>query len=96
MTTNRIVESQTPPPTVEPSISKRSKETRIKLEEHRRRMSEAAGNTAYNGVNLFEGTTPIDNNQSQPGNTDLGDPRDAGVDISSIVGAGAQIWQNMK
>lgn len=95
MTADRIVESQTPPPAA-PSISKRSKETKIKLEEHRRRMSEAAGNTAYNGVNLFEGTTPIDNNQSQPGNTDLGDPRDAGVDISSIVGAGAQIWQNMK
>jgi|TARA_R110000824_G_scaffold39177_4_gene118741 hypothetical protein len=95
MDTGRIVESQAPQ-TSAPSISKKTKDTRNKLKEHRRRMSEAAGQTAYNGVNLFEGTTPIDTNQAQPGSTDLGDPRDAGVDISSLVGPGAQIWQNMK
>ena len=72
-----------------------------KAEETRRRMMEAVSKDAYNGVDLFEGTEAFtayeSSNRSAPkGGTDLGDPRDAGVDISSIMGASSKIWQAMK
>lgn len=75
-------------------------EAKVKLQEHRRRMMDAIGNEAFNGVDLFEGTEPI----RQSGNINethrpsvLGDdPTDAGVDISSILGGSGQIWKAMK
>ena len=62
---------------------------------------EAIGAEAYNGVNLFEGTDPLSKGGPATGGPEmpsvLGDnPSDAGVDISSIMGDSAQIWQAMK
>ena len=56
----------------------------------------AIGESAYNGVDLFEGTQPINHAQPAQGQADLGSPRDAGVDISSIVGKSSAIWQALK
>ena len=62
----------------------------------RRKLMDAIGNEAYNGVNLFEGTTPAPAQQSPAaGAVDLGDPDDAGIDISSIMGASSKIWESM-
>jgi len=58
-------------------------------------MMGAIDKDAYNGVNLFEGTAPIAETQ-QTGQADLGNPNDSGVDISSLMGQSAQIWQKMK
>jgi hypothetical protein len=60
--------------------------------ERRRKLLDAAGRESYNGVDLFEGTTAMDtarspNSTSAPGALAGVDPRDAGVDISSLVGA---------
>tara|TARA_R100001015_G_C4515753_1_gene86151 strand:+ start:32 stop:433 length:402 start_codon:yes stop_codon:yes gene_type:complete len=64
--------------------------------EDRRKLMDAIGGDAYNGVNLFEGTTPAPGQQEQAaGTVDLGDPNDAGVDISSIVGVSSKIWESM-
>ena len=60
---------------------------------------EAIGKESYNGVNLFEGTDPMTAHESaepRAGAVDLGDPRDEGVDISSIMGGAARMWQAMK
>lgn len=78
------------------NVAKKTQDSRIKLAEHRKKMLDAVGRDAYNGADLFEGTTPIAANQPQSGQPDLGDPRDSGVDISTLIGHGAQIWQNMK
>ena len=78
------------------SVVEKTQNSRVRLAEHRKKMLDAVGRDAYNGADLFEGTTPIAANQPQTGGTDLGDPRDAGVDISSLIGHGAQIWQSMK
>ena len=56
------------------------------------------GTDAYNGVNLFEGTTPAPAPTSGQGQGPLDGvaPSDPGVDISSIFsGHSANIWQKL-
>ena len=72
-------------------------EAKKKLEEHRKKMMDSIGKGAFNGVNLFEGTTPTTSQQeTAAGSVDLGSPTDSGVDISSLVGDASQIWKAMK
>jgi len=68
---------------------------------NRQKLMDAIGNDAYNGVNLFEGTEPTRDAGGPPtpgkaGAVDLGDPRDSGVDISSIMGGASRMWEAMK
>ena len=64
--------------------------------EKRKKLMDAIGGDAYNGVDLFEGTTPAPAQQEQvAGAVDLGDPNDAGVDIGSILGHSSKIWESM-
>lgn len=70
-----------------------------KLKEQRRKLMSAIGADAYNGVDLFEDTTPMagpSTPQTSAGSVDLGSPTDAGVDISSLVGNASQVWQAIK
>lgn len=74
---------------------------RAKLREHRRKLMDSIGSDAYNGVNVFEGTEPLSNHQATDntqtkGAVDLGDPGDAGVDISSLMGGASRMWDAMK
>jgi hypothetical protein len=77
-------------------VQRKSDETRAKLQEHRKKLMDSIGGDAYNGVDLFEGTRPMKYAQAQEGEADLGDPRDSGVDISSILGNASHIWQSIK
>lgn len=62
----------------------------------RKKLMDAIGGDAYNGVDLFEGTTPAPAQQERSaGSVDLGDPDDAGVDIGSILGQSSRIWESM-
>ena len=90
---NLVVESA--PVRSNTPIERQSSESRAKLQEHRRQLMDSIGKDAYNGVNLFEGLEPA---QQEPtkGQTDLGHPGDAGVDISSILGKSSQIWKAIK
>ena len=77
----------------------RQESMQAKLKEQKRKMLDAIGKDAYNGVDLFEDTTPMDspsNATPRAGAIDLGGPNDAGVDISSIMGGANKIWQAMK
>ena len=70
------------------------------LKEQKKKMLDAIGNDAFNGVDLFEGTAPL-RESGTPGTSHkpnvLGDdPNDAGVDISSIMGNAGKIWQALK
>jgi hypothetical protein len=66
------------------------------MKEYKQNLMKTIGEDAYNGVNLFEGTQAL--NQAKPvqGQADLGNPQDAGVDISSLVGKSSAIWQALK
>lgn len=71
-------------------------QAKARLDEKRKKMMEAVGAEAYNGVNLFEGTTPAPAPQQQGQGPLSGvDPNDAGVDISSVMGKSAAIWSKM-
>ena len=60
---------------------------RAKLDETRKRMLDAIGKDSYKGVNVFEGTSPAPAAPSKGDPMANIDPRDPGVDISSIFGA---------
>ena len=69
------------------------------MDEHRRKLMESINAGAYNGVNLFEDTQPMTAQEAsgpKQGSVDLGDPGDAGVDISSIIGSASKIWNCIK
>ena len=77
-------------------MKRKSNDSTAKLLEHRKKLMDSIGGDAYNGVNLFEGTEPISKSEPKQGHSDLGDPRDSGVDISSLVGNASQIWKAIK
>jgi len=80
-------------------MKRKTDESRQKLKDHRRKLLDAVGADAYNGVNLFEGTEALSAREASgptAGAVDLGNPGDAGVDISSIMGNASQVWQAMK
>jgi len=79
----QIVESKKQPP-------KRRKNSQIK--QRKKQLLDAIGKDAYNGVNLFEGTTPTNNPISEgqtQGPLSGVAPSDPGVDISNLFGAKA-------
>ncbi len=95
MSTQTITEAAPSPPRTQQV----QKKTNQQLIEQRKKLMSAVNSDAYNGVDLFENTEPLTNQQSSGGGSgkaDLGDPRDSGVDISSLVGNASQIWQAIK
>ena len=71
-------------------------QAKARLSRKRKKMMESIGKDAYNGVNLFEGTTPAPAPQeSGRGALSDVDPRDPGVDITSFMGKSSLIWQKM-
>ena len=70
----------------------KSESNKIKLREQRKKLLDAIGKDAYNGVNVFEGTTPAPNpvpeGQAKGALSGVA-PNDPGVDISSLFGAKA-------
>ncbi len=72
-----------------------SSEQSNKLREHKKRLMGAIGASAYNGVDLFEGTTPAPaqaspQQQAQPMSGQA--PDDSGVDISNLFGTVGNHW----
>ena len=99
---NLVVETQQKPAAKlyneDQQIKRKSEDTNQKLREHRKKLMDSIGADAFNGVNIFENTTPAPPPAGAPkaGAVDLGDPGDGGVDISSLVGGASQIWKAMK
>ena len=66
----------------------------------RKKLLDEIGKDAFNGVDLFEGTTPIRDNgtpsaTSQADPLSGRDPDDAGVDISGIMALGGKNWKTL-
>ena len=91
---NLVVEAQQPTPQATPRPS--NNDSREKINAYRAKLMNSINNDAYNGVDLFEGTNPLPNDQAAVGATNLGDTSDSGVDISSLVGNAGKIWKAMK
>ena len=71
-----------------------------KAKKTKQKMLDAIGRSSMNGVDLFEGTTPLGRGASEnDGTTPQGplagtDPKDPGVDISSLMGKSA-LWKTI-
>ena len=65
--------------------------------ERKRKLLDSIGRDAYNGVNLFEGTTPAPASSSGHGRGPLDGvaPNDPGVDINGIMAIANRDWGKM-
>ena len=93
-----IVEQKQSFPTKQEPQYETEEQARTRLNEQRKKMMDAIGGDAYNGVNLFEGTTPTSAPTDASGHGPLSgvDPKDPGVDISSVMNKSSAIWSKMK
>jgi hypothetical protein len=99
-----LVEERRPQPKVEEHNftemrQKSARDQKQKVNEHKKQLLEAIGKDAYNGVNLFEGTTPMAAAAATgaPATTHAAlsgvAPHDSGVDISSLMGGASRHWK---
>ncbi len=95
----RIVEAKQPKPKQQIDNTAAQEAKKKQLLERRKKLLDAIGTESYNGVNLFEGTTPV-KSAPPPGETQTQGPlsgvapADPGVDISSLMGS-AHNWSKM-
>jgi len=100
MSSQTIVETKAPQPKVDPVMERMkanafNKEQSGKLKQHKKKLMAAIGGSAYNGVDLFEGTTPAPAQASpstQASPMSGQNPSDPGVDISNLFGAVGRNW----
>lgn len=80
--------------------TRRLQEKKMQAQNRRKALLDAIGRDSYNGVDLFEGTTPVSpprNSSTAPQGSkplDGVDPRDPGVDISAF-GMSSGIWKKL-
>jgi|ETNvirnome_6_100_1030635.scaffolds.fasta_scaffold26940_3 hypothetical protein len=77
-----------------------AREQKTKLNEQKQKLLDAIGRDAYNGIDLFEGTSALKSAGPAPGAgpSPQGplanvDPEDSGVDISNLFGSVGRSWQ---
>ena len=94
-----IVESRKPQQ--QPDHFERRAAKRSQIRETRKRMMDAIGSDAYGGVNLFEGTEPL-NTKGTPGDASAPSsplanyqPGDKGVDISKLLPGMSDVWKKL-
>lgn len=78
---------------------RKAKKQSINMQQQRKKLMDAIGSDAYNGVNLFEGTTALSQYEAKEpkaGSVDLGNPMDSGVDISTLIPGASRLWGAMK
>jgi len=96
--TQQIVHETKVPQRLETNQEAQQRRTQL-LKEQKKKMLDSIGRDAYNGVDLFEGTTPMSNrvgSTSSPHGSKALDgvaPNDSGVDISSFGTSG--IWKKL-
>ena len=94
---NVITEQRKPEPTFKPAPPRRN--NNAALLKQKEQLLNSIGKDSFNGVNIFEGTTPAASEPSGPAAmaSPLSDqdPSDPGVDISGIVALGGSAWSQL-
>jgi|TARA_R110002020_G_scaffold37239_9_gene112535 hypothetical protein len=75
----------------------RATEVKSKINEHQKKLLDAIGSDAYNGVDLFEGTSPMSDTgaRGMAESSVLGDPTDSGVPLSGPLASAARLWDKL-
>jgi hypothetical protein len=85
---------QTPRPKPEPR-----RNNNAALLKQKDQLLDSIGRNSFNGIDIFEGTTPAPYEPSGPagmaGPLSDQDPSDPGVDISGIVALGGSVWSQL-
>jgi len=90
--TQPIVEHKQTPKVDNKAAAEEAESRRLLALETKRKMLDAIGQSSYNGVDLFEGTTPMRAGGSPSAETQAQgplsgmDPADSGIDISNLMG----------
>ena len=100
MASQTLVETKAPEPKIDPAMERMkanafNKEQSGKLKQHKKKLMAAIGGGAYNGVDLFEGTTPAPSQQSPTSQATAmsgQSPQDPGVDITNLFGSVGRNW----
>ena len=103
----QIVETKQPQPRYQQAHKKDYEQRERKIQENRKRMLDAIGKDAYNGVDLFEGTQPLSSRetagsgQRSGGSVPHGSkaldgiaPNDPGVNLGAL-GIDTSIWKTL-
>jgi len=95
------VSSKPSRPLIQKVSQKKTTNDRQKNLNKRKELMDAIGTDAYNGVNLFEGTSALTNREAtnegdSSGAVELGAPNDPGVDISTLIPGASRMWDAMK
>lgn len=96
-----VTEAVSEPEASPEELEEIEEERQHKLKENRRKMLDAIGKDSYNGIDLFENTTPMSSagtqSPAQAASSPFSgvDPSDKGVDISSIFGAQTKVWKKL-
>jgi len=90
-----IVESRQPTRPV--SRLETDEEAKSRLDAKRKKLMSSMAKGAYNGVNLFEGTTaaPTQSDTQSHGALSGIAPNDPGIDITALMNKTTAIWQKM-
>jgi hypothetical protein len=93
--TQPIVENKRPA-TLQPRLET-DEEAKARLDAKKKKLMSSMDNGAYNGVNLFEGTTaaPADTGGQNQGALSGVAPNDPGIDITALMNKTTAIWQKM-
>lgn len=93
--TQPIVESRQPAKP-QPRLET-DEEAKARMDAKRKKLMSSMAKGAYNGVNLFEGTTPAPAQSSNQGQGALAGvaPNDAGIDITALMNKTTAIWSKM-
>ena len=92
----QIVETKQPKQTRQNFENRERKLKEVKA--RKRKLLDSIGKDAYNGVDLFEGTTPAPAPRTNQGQGPLDDvaPNDPGVDISGLFSShSSKIWKKL-
>tara|TARA_R100000152_G_C6713129_1_gene140392 strand:+ start:105 stop:557 length:453 start_codon:yes stop_codon:yes gene_type:complete len=99
MTEAQAPVQQAAPPTPKPD--NRAREKQAQLRKTKKNLLDSIGKEAYNGVDLFEGTTPLKSGGSPSAATPSQgpfsgvDPSDPGVDIGSLTESLGGVWKKL-
>ena len=81
--------------------AERNTQVRKKINSYRDQLMDSIGKDAYNGVNLFEGTTPLNNpgnigdSVPRPGSVLGEDQSDSGVALTGPLSEASKMWSKL-